>query len=118
MKGMDMCFYMSIIKDNESSSVATPPTSRDTAVDMEVKNNLPTSDVNQSSDVTQSSDGDQSSDHSDDTVLPREQRSTSLEIGSFVPPYIGVSPKCHLLKTKKSLCCLQLTRVNIGVLIE
>ena len=36
-----------------------------------------------------------------------------------VSPYIGVSPTlCYLLKEKKSLCCLQLTQVNIGVLIE
>ena len=36
-----------------------------------------------------------------------------------VSPYIGVSPTlCYLLKEKKSLCCLQLTQVNIRGLIE
>ena len=100
MGDKDMCFYMSIIKDKESLSVATTTTAfRDhTTLNLEHQDTVPTSD------------DDQSSDHYDDsslekrqgTVPPREEyRSTSLEICSFVSPYLGVSPKCHLLKTKK-----------------
>ena len=103
MGDKDMCFYMSIIKDKESLSVATTTTAfRDhTTLNLEHQDTVPTSD------------DDQSSDHYDDsslekrqgTVPPREEyRSTSLEICSFVSPYLGVSPKCHLLKTKKWWC--------------